>query len=141
MVASRTPFPDIEAGIIEYLATEIPELVSDDAGRFRYKHVGDELPNDYARRLPFVEVGVRGGASDGVTLMVEAEFVIFAQARQTARQILVQTFARMGVYPRKFGGVVADTVQVAVWPGRAPQYEPDEVTVCFSGELTITLRR
>lgn len=132
MVWSPEPFPDLEAGLVRWLS-ERPG--------FTPRQVGDDLPSDYKGRLPYLEVGVRGGPSDGLTWFAEVEVYCFARSRNEARRILVETFASMGVYPRNFGGVSVDTVEVTEWPSRSKAHEPDEDTVCFSGEMTITLRR
>ena len=69
-VSSAMTFPDLEAGLVEW-AADHPVLAEADQ-RFRYRHVGDELPSRYASegRLPFLELSVRGGAvAGGLTLI------------------------------------------------------------------------
>src|SRR5690606_29293633 len=129
-----------EAGLVEWAASAIPELSSSDP-RTRYMHVGDELPSEYFKRLPFAEIEVREGEMDGLTWTPIVGIYVFASSRSVARRVLADMFARMDVYPRHFGGVVVDSVEVTVYPSRSKQQEPDEDTVCFYGELQISLRR
>lgn len=140
MVASMQPFPDVELGVIEWAVDTVPELTPH-PGEYRYRHVGDELPSGYTGRLPFLAVSVMGGPTDGVTWFAQVRMDMYAADRSTARRVLSETFARMGMYPRRFGGVSADRVEVAMWPSRTEQNEPDDTTVCFSGELIISVRR
>ena len=142
MVSSTMTFPDLEAGLVEW-AADHPVLAEADQ-RFRYRHVGDELPSRYAtdRRLPFLEIGVRGGAVEGgVTWLAEVEFYMFSTDRKQARDTLADLFAKIGVYPRNFGGISVDAVQVTTYPRRSKNQEPDDETFCYSGEVTISLRR
>ena len=59
IVSDTKPFPDLEAGLVEW-AADYPALKASDP-RLRYRHVGDELPSRYASegRLPFLEISVR----------------------------------------------------------------------------------
>lgn len=139
-VTDAKPFPDLEAGLVEWAATTVPGLISTDS-RVRYKHVGDELPSEYAKRLPFAEVEVRGGPTDGLSWYAEVGVHMFASSRAEAGRVLRDMFARMDVYPRHFGGVVVDSVEVTVYPSRSKNQEPDEDTTCFYGEMQISLRR
>ena len=133
------PFPNLEAGLIEW-ASGLDGLRSDNEAT-PYLHVGDELPSRYAGRLPFLEISSRGGRTDGLTLFDEIEFYAFAKTRNEARSLLARVFASIDVYPRIFGGISVDTVQVTVYPRRSKQHEPDDDTFCYSGELTASLRR
>ena len=106
IVSDTKPFPDLEAGLVEW-AADHPALKASDP-RLRYRHVGDELPSRYASegRLPFLEISVRGGAVDGgVTWLAEVEFYMFSTDRKQAREVLADLFAKIGVYPRNFGGI------------------------------------
>lgn len=142
IVSSPQPFPDLEAALIEWAADNVVELISDDPANYRFKHVGDELPSAYRKRLPFLVISVTGGPTDGLTWYARVRLDMHAEDRSTARRVLAETFARMGSYPRRFSGVSADTVEVAMWPARSEQNEPDDSTaVCFSGELNISVRR
>lgn len=138
-VYNERAFPDLEAGLIEW-ASQHPVLKSGQAN-FRYKHVGDELPSEFRKRLPFAEISVREGGTDGLTWWPEVEVYVFADSRAVAREVIVDLFAKMTVYPRMFGGVSADTVEITAWPTRSTAQEPDDDTVCFSGEVTVSLRR
>lgn len=138
-VFSDRPFPDLEAGLIEWASTH-PSLHSDDAA-FRYKHVGDELPSGYRDRLPFAEISVAEGGTDGLTWVPRVEFHVFAKSREEARGLIDDLFAKMTVYPRRFGGVLVDTVEITAWPTRSTAQEPDDDTTCFAGEVNISLRR
>lgn len=138
-VSNPRIFPDIEAGLIEW-ASQHPSLNSGDP-QFRYKHVGDELPSGYQKRLPFAEISVGEGEMDGLTWYPRVEIYVFADNREVARELIANLFAKMTVYPRTFGGVSADTVEITAWPTRSTAQEPDDDTVCFSGEVTVSLRR
>lgn len=140
-VSSTRPYPDLEAGLIEW-ASSHPDLSSPDPAT-KYRHVGDELPSRYRTegRLPFLEISVRGGREDGVTWFAETEFFIFSPDREQARNVLADVFAKLGVYPRNFGGISVDEVQVTVYPRRSKNQEPDDATFCYSGEAIISLRR
>lgn len=139
MKVTGKPFPNLEAGLIEW-ASSLDGLRSDNPAT-AYMHVGDELPSRYAGRLPFLEISSRGGRTDGLTLFDEIEFYAFAKTRNEARSLLARVFASIDVYPRIFGGISVDTVQVTVYPRRSKQHEPDDDTFCYSGELTASLRR
>lgn len=142
IVSDTKPFPDLEAGLVEW-AADHPALKASDP-RLRYRHVGDELPSRYASegRLPFLEISVRGGAVDGgVTWLAEVEFYMFSTDRKQAREVLADLFAKIGVYPRNFGGISVDAVQVTTYPRRSKNQEPDDDTYCYSGEVTVSLRR
>lgn len=138
-VSSTETFPDLEAGLVEW-ASSLPGLAESDP-RAKYKHVGDELPSRYESRLPFLELSVRDGAMDGLTWFPEVEFFIFSRDRGQARDVLADLFAKIGVYPRNFGGISVDAVQVTTYPRRSKNQEPDDDTFCYSGEVTISLRR
>ena len=133
------PFPDLEAGLIRWAASH-PELSSGIPG-YEFKHVCDELPAKYRDRLPFVEISVAEGGTDGLTWRPRVELYCFAETRDSARSILADLFAKMTAYPRLFGGVSADTVEITTWPTRSTAQEPDDDTVCFAGEVNISLRR
>lgn len=138
-VYNERPFPDIEEGMILW-ASSHPALDSGDP-EFRFRHVGDELPTDYQKRLPFVEISVREGGTDGLTWYPQIEFYVFDTDAKRARDLSAALFASMTVYPRMFGGVSADTVEITAWPTRSTAQEPDEDTICFAGEVTASLRR
>lgn len=139
IVSSLQTYPDLEAGLVEW-ASHLPGLESPDPAT-PYLRVGDELPSRYSGRLPFLEIGVRGGRMDGVTWFAETEFYAFSSDRAQARQMLAEVFAKISVYPRNFGGISVDGVQVTSYPRRSKNQEPDDSTFCFSGEVTISLRR
>lgn len=136
MVASAKPFPDYEADVIQWVGEQYPAAF-----------VSDELPTKYEPLLPAIIVEDNGGASDGLTLHTVLSISVYARdsgdisAREVARDIATNLCSRMSVYPRRFGGIVADTVEVASWPSRSKAQEPDESTVCFEGEVSISLRR
>lgn len=136
IVHSEHPFPDLELGIVRWVEGQYPE-----------SSVSDELPSGYGSHLPFIEVSVDGGMSDGLTLFTTVSISTYARdndgksGREIARDMAVNLCSRMGVYPRHFGGVVVDSVEVAEWPTRSKSQEPDESTTCFSAELTVSLRR
>ena len=46
IVSDTKPFPDLEAGLVEW-AADHPALKASDP-LLRYRHVGDELPSRYA---------------------------------------------------------------------------------------------
>lgn len=140
MVTDTRAFPDLEAGLINWAASAIPELTSTDPA-VRLKHVGDDLPSEYTKRLPFAEISVGGGPMDGLTWYATVGIHVFADKRQVAWNVLTSMFGKMNVYPRHFGGVVVDSVEVTVYPSRSRQQEPDEDTTCFYGELQVSLRR
>lgn len=136
MVASATPFPDLEEGLILWAQSLYP-----------HAYVWDELPTEYAEALPAIIIEVDGGMSDGLTQYATATVSVYAadtadeSARKVARDVAVNLCSRMIVYPRHFGGIVVDTVEVADWPSRSKAQEPDERTCCFAGEVMISLRR
>lgn len=136
MVASATPFPDLEEGLIVWAKSLYPDA-----------YVWDELPTEYAEALPVVVIEVDGGMSDGLTQYATATLSVYAadttseSGRKVARDVAVNLCSRMTVYPRHFGGIVVDTVEVADWPSRSKAQEPDERTYCFAGEVMISLRR
>lgn len=136
IVHSEVPFPDLELGLVLWARKLYPNA-----------YVGDELPSRYADTLPAIIIEVDGGMSDGLTLLTGVSIATYARGaeglsgRQNARDMAVNLCSRMGVYPRHFGGVVVDSVEVAEWPARSKSQEPDEDTTCFSAELTVSLRR
>src|SRR5699024_3167331 len=141
-VSSALTFPDLEAGPVAWTADHPPLTAADP--RPRSRHVRGELPSRYASegRLPFLEIGVRGGAvAGGLTWLAEVEFYMFSTDRKQAREVLADLFAKIGVYPRNFGGISVDGVQVTTYPRRSKNQEPDDDTYCYSGEVTVSLRR
>lgn len=136
MVASKVPFPDYEAEIIGWVASLYPDA-----------HVTDELPTKYESFLPVIVIEDNGGASDGLTLYTVLSVSVFARdaagrsGRAVAREMASRICSTMSVHPRRFGRIVADTVEVASWPSRSKAQEPDERTACFEGEVSISLRR
>lgn len=136
MVASKIPFPDYEAEIIGWAASLYPDA-----------HVTDELPTKYESLLPVIVIEDNGGASDGLTLYTVLSVSVFARdtaersGRAIARAVATHLCSTMSVHPRRFGGIVADTVEVTSWPSRSKAQEPDERTACFEGEVSISLRR
>lgn len=136
IVHSETPFPDLELGLVAWAQGLYPDAL-----------VWDELPARYGDNLPVIVIEDEGGMSDGLTLFSTVNVSVFARddngrsGREIAREIATNLCSRMGVYPRHFGGVVVDSVEVADWPTRSKSQEPDENTTCFSGELTVSLRR
>ena len=136
MVASKVPFPDYEAEIIGWVASLYPNA-----------HVTDELPTKYESFLPVIVIEDNGGASDGLTLYTVLSVSVFARdtagrsGRAVAREMASRICSTMSVHPRRFGRIVADTVEVASWPSRSKAQEPDERTACFEGEVSISLRR
>ena len=74
--------------------------------------MGDELPSGYRDRLPFAEISVTEGGTDGLTWVPRVEFHVFAKSREEARGLIDDLFAKMTVYPRRFGGVLVDTVEI-----------------------------
>lgn len=136
MVTSELTFPNVETALVRWASQVFPQLSPNP-----YMRAGDELPSKYSGRLPFLEISDRGGRMDGVTLFSEVEFHLFHTDRFEARDLLAEVFAKISLYPRKFGGISVDTVQVVVYPRRSKQQEPDDETYCFSGEVIISTRR
>lgn len=136
MVANARPFPDIQAGVIEWAQGLYPEAL-----------VTDDLPTKYGDVIPVVTIEDESGMSDGLTLFTSLRIRVYARdrghlsGRQIARDIASDLCGRMTVYPRHFGGVVVDTAEIVGWPARSKAQEPDERTVCFSGEVNVSLRR
>lgn len=137
-VYSTKPYPDLEAGLVQWGAS-LPELAG--TATVPFLHVGDELPAEFADRLPFVTFEVGDGPTDGVTWAPEVDVSVYATTRAEAVALSGRLFATMTAYPFHFGGVVADSAEVLSLPRRSKNQEPDDVTYCFVGTVRMSLRR
>lgn len=130
-IPPREDFPDIEAGLLDWLDATFPELAGGG-------HTGTETPADLDLRFPFVRVVLVTGDDDGVTDRSVVDIDVFDRTR-VALALAEKIRTALTVYPPVVGGVILDTAFTEVRPRRLPW--PDEQTRRWGATYRLSARR